>query len=130
MTGVEVYGNILNGLVLNGCLVHDGASSRGSDDGYVGTPQAALIRRKSSTIGVGRIDYIQFPLPPNRTEPAVLPHTDLRSVGFPKKGTGTADGASPPFRKFRFQNLVISSRPIRAIRFIRGSPSSHFLQRM
>ena len=41
-------------------------------------------------------------------------------------GTGTADGASPPFRKFRFQNLAISSRPIRAIRFIRGSPSSHF----
>ena len=32
----------------------------------VGTPQAALNRRKSSTIGVGRIDYIQFRL---RTEP-------------------------------------------------------------
>jgi len=53
-------------LVLNGCLVHDGATSRRSDDGYVGTPQAALNRRKSSTIGVGRIDYIQSRL---RTEP-------------------------------------------------------------
>ena len=56
-------------MVLNGCLVPDGATSRRSDDGYVGTPQAALIRRKSLTIGVGRIDYIPFPLPPNRTEP-------------------------------------------------------------
>ena len=31
------------------------------------TPQAALIRRKLSTIGVGRTDYIPSPLPPNRT---------------------------------------------------------------
>ena len=46
------------------------------------TPQAALIRRKLSTIGVGRTDYIQFLLPPYRTVPAVLPHTALRSVGF------------------------------------------------
>ena len=51
---------------MNGCLVHDGATSRRSDDGYVGTPQAALIRRKLLTIGVGRIDYIQSRL---RTEP-------------------------------------------------------------
>ena len=53
----------------------------------LGTPQAALIRRKSSTIGVGRTDYIQSPPPslrtePYRTEPAVLPHTALRSVGL------------------------------------------------
>ena len=33
----------------------------------VGTPQAALIRRKLLTIGVGGTDYIPFPLPPNRT---------------------------------------------------------------
>ena len=75
VTCVDLYLNISNGLVLNGCLVHDGASSRGSDDGYVGTPQAALIRRKSSTIGVGRTDYIPFRLPPYRTVPAVVPHT-------------------------------------------------------
>ena len=54
---------------MNGCLVHDGATSRRSDDGYVGTPQAALIRRKSSTIGVGRTDYIHLRLLPNRTVP-------------------------------------------------------------
>ena len=33
----------------------------------VWTPQAALIRRKLLTIGVGGTDYIPFPLPPNRT---------------------------------------------------------------
>jgi hypothetical protein len=73
----------------------------------LGTPQAALARRKLLTIGVGSTDDILSPLPslrtepnrtepnrtepnrtePNRTEPyrtvpAVLPHTVLRSVGF------------------------------------------------
>ena len=67
-------------MVLNGCLVPDGASSRGSDDGYVGTPQAALIRRKSSTIGVGRTDYIQFPLPPNRTGSSPVYGSPFRGV--------------------------------------------------
>ena len=30
------------------------------------TPQAALVRRKLSTIGVGTTDYIPFPFPRNR----------------------------------------------------------------
>jgi len=34
------------------------------------------------------------------------------------------------FSVFSFQNLELSSLPIRAIRFIRGSQSSHFLKRM
>gem|GEM_PF-4737451 len=44
----------------------------------LGKPQATLTRRKS-TIRVGRTDYIQSPL--LRTVRAVLPHTDLWSVG-------------------------------------------------
>ena len=35
-----------------------------------------------------------------------------------------------PFSVFRFQNLDISSRPIRAIRLIRGLQSSHFSKRV
>jgi|GEM_PF-4873527 len=48
----------------------------------LGTPQAALARRKLLTIGVGSTDDILSPLPSLRTVPAVLPHTVLRSVGF------------------------------------------------
>ena len=90
-------------VVLNGCLVHDGASSRGSDDGYVGTPQAALSRRKSSTIGVGRTDYIQFPLPPNRTGSSP-------AYGSPVSGVPLAtDQGASPYQFGSPQGLVCST---------------------
>ena len=40
--------SLKNWSVMNDCLVHDGATSRGAMMTTLGTPQAALIRRKST----------------------------------------------------------------------------------
>ena len=46
MTLVDSHGFMANSSVLNGCLVLDGATSRGSDDGNVGDAASGIEQTK------------------------------------------------------------------------------------